>query len=733
VADSARIAGLRERTIWTTREAAVPLRAFLRTESGSSGILVAAIVAALVWANIDVTSYEKAWHTDLTLRLGNAGVTRDLRTWINSGLMTLYFLVVGLETRREIDLGDLRERRRFVLPLSAGVVGMAIPVLIYLAFNAGGPGAHGWGAAMSTDTALALGALSLVGRRVPDQVRVFLLTVFVVDDLVALGVIAVVYSESIDLMPVSVALAAFAVLLAALRLGVDKPVVYALLGIVMWGALLRSGVDPVVAGLAIGLSASAYSPNRSTLEQATGLFRLFREQPTPELAREAAVGLTATLSPNARLQRFYHPWTSYVIVPLFGLANAGIVINGSFLADAYTSPVTLGILLAYVVGKPVAVVGTSSVLTRLSRGRIRPTVGWAAVSGSGTIAGVGFTVSLLIASLALDGPRLAEAKLGVLSAAVLASALTWLVYRLTARMPAERRARALLGDVEQLVDLVEPVDPDGDHMRGPDDATVTVVEYGDFECPYCGQAESAVQAFLRSDADVRYVWRHLPLTDVHPQAQLAAEAAEAAADQGAFWPMHDLLLAHQDKLKIFDLVRYAEQLGLDGQRVQKELKRHTHAGRVARDLESADLSDVSGTPTFFINGRRHYGAYDAESLARAVKIARARALVSTNGGRARSAEASVPEEVTEPVGAEESVGAAEAVGAAAVGGAAVGAAAVGAAEHADTAEPVNAVGPVNASEPADGRELMAAPDLAGAAESEETTGRGNPAEAADEA
>jgi protein-disulfide isomerase len=401
---------------------------------------------------------------------------------------------------------------------------------------------------------------------------------------------------------------------------------------VLWGALLVSGVDPVVAGLAIGLTATAYSPARGALERASGQFKLFREQPTPELARSATVGLTRTLSPNDRLQRIYHPWTSYVIVPMFGLANAGIAIDGGFLAHAFTTPVTLGILLGYVLGKPIAIVGVSWLMSRLTGGRTRPAVGWAAVLGSGTIAGVGFTVSLLIATLAFRGPQLAEAKVGVLAAAAVAGLFTWTVYRVTAALPKPLRARALLGNAEQLVDLVGPVDPERDHIRGPASASVTLIEYGDLQCPYCGQAEPVVRELL-TDADLRYVWRHLPLTDVHPEAQLAAEATEAAHAQGAFWQMHDLLLEHQDKLTFKDLLAHAEQLGLDGRRFRDDLSQHHHTGRIAQDVESADLSGVSGTPTFFINEQRHYGAYDIGTLTRAIKIARIRAKMSAPARR----------------------------------------------------------------------------------------------------
>jgi hypothetical protein len=263
-------------------------------------------------------------------------------------------------------------------------------------------------------------------------------------------------------------------------------------------------------------------------------------------------------------------------------------------------------------------------VTRLSAGRIRSPLGWAALVGSGTIAGTGFTVSLLIATLAFHGVDLAEAKIGVLVAGVLSVGLTALVFGSVRWMSYERRALALLGPAEELVDLADPVDPYDDHFRGAEDASVTLVEYGDFECPHCGTAEAVAREEMAADADVRFVWRHLPLTDVHPKAQLAAEASEAAARQGQFWEMHDLLLNHQDALTVRDLLGYAEELGLDVDRFHEDLARHVHTDRVGRDVDSADRSGVSGTPTFFVNGRRYHGAYDVDSLRKAVKEARAR-------------------------------------------------------------------------------------------------------------
>jgi protein-disulfide isomerase len=313
-----------------------------------------------------------------------------------------------------------------------------------------------------------------------------------------------------------------------------------------------------------------------------------------------------------------------VIVPIFALANAGITISAGFLARAFTSPITLGILFAYLIGKPIGIIGSSWLVTKVTRGRVRPPVGWAAVAGAGTIAGIGFTVSLLIATLAFTGVQLEEAKLGILTAALCASLLTWAVFRVTAMLPKRARIRALLGTAEGIIDLAAPVDPERDHLRGPEQAPVTVIEYGDFECPFCGQAEPVVRELLADFGDVRYVWRHLPLNDVHPNAQLAAEAAEAAAGQGAFWEMHDLLLDRQSDLRVPDLIRYARELGLDVERFRNDLRAHTGADRIAEDIDSADLSGVSGTPTFFINGRRHHGAYDIITLSTAVRAAHAR-------------------------------------------------------------------------------------------------------------
>ncbi len=614
-----------ERTAWA-RNLAAPLRDFLSTETGGAVALLSAAIAALLWANSPwPDSYESVWTTQLSIRVGSHGITQDLRHWVNGGLMTFYFLVVGLEAKRELDMGQLRERRRVAIPLVGALGGMAMAAAIYLAFNAGGPGAQGWGVAMSTDTAFALGVLALLAPRAT-RLRVRLLTVTVFDDLVALIIIAVVYTSDLSPTALGVAFALYGALLA-LRFAPHawRLKAAAVLGVAFWVALYESGIDPVIAGLVVGLATSAYPPPRPKLERVVELTRSFREQPTAALARSAQLGVASAISPNERITYRLHPWTSFVIVPLFALANAGVHVDGDLLADAISSPITLGIVIGYVVGKPLGIVGATALLLRLRPGLGRG-LSWPVVWGGGVVCGIGFTVSMLIASIAFEGRALEQAKVGVLASAVLASLVAFVVFGLIARLPASTRARQIAATDEELVDLDGDVDCERDHIRGAHDAPVTLVEYGDYECPYCGQAEVVVRDLLDSFGDdLRYVWRHLPLNDVHPSAQMAAEAAQAADAQGAFWKMHDRLIDHPDELSPKHLGRHAEELGLDLDRFWKELRNHEHAPRIAEDVGSADASGVAGTPSFFVNGRRHHGAYDAATLTAAVRAARNRA------------------------------------------------------------------------------------------------------------
>ncbi len=616
------------RTAWA-RNLATPVRDFLGTETGSAVVLVGAVIVALLWANIDFGSYSELWSTHLSIQVGSHGIANELRVWVNEGLMTLFFLVVGLEAKREIDLGELREHNRLWYPALAALGGIAGAVGIYLFFNAGGAGGGGWGVAMSTDTALALGVLALVAPTGSTRLRVFLLTLVVFDDLAALVIIVVAYTDSIDATALAVAVGLFALLGLLRFLPTMRGPIAVLVGTAIWVALYESGIDPVIAGLAIGLVTSAYPPSRHELERATDLTREFREQPTPGLASTARRSLAEAISPNERIQYALHPWTSYVIVPLFALANAGVHLTGGLLSDAVSSPITIGIVVAYVVGKPLGIFLVPWLATRAPVRKLvgggKLTITWPGLLGTGTAAGVGFTVSFLIASLAFTGTRLDEAKVGVLAACLISPVVAFAVFRGTRMLiPQSRRLEQIRRTAESIIDLDEDVDPERDHIRGDPNGVVTLVEYADFECPYCGRAEPTIRELLdmHHGGGLRYVFRHLPLQDVHAHAQLAAEASEAAAAQGAFWQMHDTLMAHQGELDLDDVHRYADDLELDADRLEDEVRRRVYLERVAEDVSSADSSGVSGTPTFFINGRRHQGVYDIDALTKAIRRAR---------------------------------------------------------------------------------------------------------------
>jgi Na+/H+ antiporter NhaA len=622
VADVAATGERPARTAWA-RNVAVPLREFLHTEISSGLVLLAAAVAALAWANSPWwRSYESLWSTELTLRLGEWALDGDLHYWINDGLMAIFFFVLGLEVRRELDMGELRDRRRAAVPVLAAVGGMVLPVAIFLGFAAGTEAGHGWGIVMATDTAFALGVLAIAGRRAPQRLRAFILTVVIADDVGVLLVIALAYTEDVTLAALAAAVVLFATLHVLRRRGVGSQPLYILLAIAVWVATAKSGVHATIAGVIMGLSVSASPPQRQDLERATGVARLFREQPTPQLARAARRSVLGAISPNERLQYALHPWSSFVIVPVFALATAGVRLDAELLERAVTSPVFLGVLLGLVLGKFLGI-GVGALVAAHPRAlRLPLTVELPAVLGGAAVAGIGFTLSLLIAEIALDGDALEEAKLGILAASVAATLLAIVVFRVLEWIPESTLRRGGLVPAEPITDLAVPVDLARDHVRGPADARVTLLEYGDYECRYCGLAEAVIRELLDEFEDeLRYVWRHLPLTDVHPNAQLASEAAEAAAAQGAFWPLHDRLLGHQDALLLPHLQRYAEEAGLDTERFEDDLRARRYAPRVAEDVDSADASAVTGTPSFFVNGRRHDGAYDLATLSRLVRDA----------------------------------------------------------------------------------------------------------------
>jgi len=572
-------------------------------------MLLAAAVA-LGWANSPWSgSYEALWDTHLSVSLGDAELAMDLGHWVNDGLMALFFFVIGLEVRRELSLGELTRRSRLVIPLVAGITGMLVPTLLYLVLNPSGEAARGWGIVIGTDTAFLLGALAIVGPAVSTQLRIFLLTVTVIDDIVAVTVIGVVYSESIQLVPLLVGLGCVAVLVVLNRLRQWRASPYVAVVAVLWLATVQSGVHASIAGMVAGLLIPAWAPRKPEVETAASLFTAFRQSPMASLQASASQGLARVISVNERLQTMLHPWTSYLIVPVFALANAGVDLRDGVLGDALRSPVTWGVVLGLVGGKFLGLGGGALAAVRLRLGQLPQGVGPGQVLGGAALSGIGFTVSLLIIGLAFDDARLVdEATVGVLLSAILATVLGWVVFRAAAVFHGEWSAGLP-------TELCRPVDPARDHILGPADAPLTVVEYLDYECPFCARATGVIHELReRFGDDLRYVVRHLPLPDVHPHAEQAAVAAEAAAEQGRFWPMHDLLFTRQDELEMEDLIGYAAELGLDVEQFVRDLQREDLADRVREDVASAEASGARGTPTFFVGRERHAGPHDARTL-----------------------------------------------------------------------------------------------------------------------
>lgn len=593
-----------------------PMRSFIRTESGSAGLLVLAALVALVWANSGWSdSYESLWSTRFELRFGSGEISMDLHHWVNDALMVVFFFVVGLEVRRELSVGELTDRSRVVIPVVAGVGGMLVPAALYLLLNPSGEAARGWGIVIGTDTAFLLGVLALVGPTVSTQLRIFLLTLTVIDDIVAVTVIGVVYSDSISTVPLLVAAACLVILVGLARMGEWRAAPYVLVVVVLWLATLESGLHASIAGMVAGLLVPALAPTRRGLDVATRQFVAFRQSPLPSMQRTARQGLTRALSVNERLQEALHGVTSYVVVPVFALANAGVDLRGGVLADALTSPVMWGVVVGLVLGKTIGIAVGALGGVRLGWGSLPQGVGSGHAIAGAALSGIGFTVSLLIVGLAFDGDRLQdEATVGVLLAAVLASLLGWLQFVLSARVFGE--TDAALPRV-----LSDPVDPERDHVRGPVDAELTLVEYLDFECPFCARATGVANAVRAHFGDrLRYVPRHLPLT-VHPHAELAAMAAESAGYQGKFWEMYEVLFENYEQLELEDLAGYAADLGLDVEKFLRHLEDDRLHRRLERDLASAEASGVRGTPTFFVNGLRHVGPHDARSLIAALERA----------------------------------------------------------------------------------------------------------------
>ena len=420
-----------------------PFQRFAHTESASGIVLLACTAVALVWANSPLgESYFHLWETRITIGGETVGLTKTLHHWINDGLMVVFFFLVGLEIKREFLFGELASLRRAALPIAGAAGGMLVPAGIYAALNGGGPGAAGWGVPMATDIAFALGILALLGPRIPVGLKVFLAALAIADDIGAVLVIALFYTEAISWT----ALGAAAVILAALftlnRLGARQPLAYTLLGALLWIAFLRSGVHATVAGvlLAATIPARTRIHTHEFLHRGRYLLNRFDEAgvegkdvPTNASQQDAVQALEAACeqaqTPLQRIERTLHPWVAFCVIPLFALANAGVRIGGEA-AALIANPVAVGIILGLVIGKPLGITLLSWFAVRLRLAALPFGIDWRALHGVSWLGGIGFTMSLFIAGLAFgESELMPAAKLAILTASTLAAIAGWLLLR----------------------------------------------------------------------------------------------------------------------------------------------------------------------------------------------------------------------------------------------------------------------------------------------------------------
>jgi Na+:H+ antiporter, NhaA family len=428
-----------------------PFQRFLQTEASSGILLLGAAALALILANSPLAGqYDALLHAEIAISLGNVRLAESVIHWINDGLMALFFLVVGLEIKREVVAGELRSPQRAVLPLVAAIGGILIPAAIYIALNANGPGIRGWGIPMATDIAFSLGVLALAGRGAPVGLRIFLTSFAIADDMAAVLVIALAYTSGISWIALAVAGICFALLVLANRLGLRQLGVYALLGVALWLALLRSGVHATIAGVLVALTI----PVRARIDSSefvhrarayvdafaasgySGVQMLTNEgqQAALEALEESAEQFQVPLQ---RVEHALHPWVAYGIVPLFALANAGVALDAGFVRSL-VEPVTLGIFIGLVVGKPAGILLGAWLATRVRIAALPAGVRWRQMVGVAFLGGIGFTMSLFITDLAFESESLImQAKAGILLGSLVAGTAGWLILRSSAP-PADR-------------------------------------------------------------------------------------------------------------------------------------------------------------------------------------------------------------------------------------------------------------------------------------------------------
>lgn len=423
------------------REVLLSAQAIIHNEVVGGFTLLVAAMAALIWANSPWSEiYRQFQDATITMGAGSFAIEEDVKHWVNDGLMAIFFFVVGLEIKREVVHGELAGVRRAALPVAGALGGMIVPALIYLGFNIGGEGVRGWGIPMATDIAFALGVLALLGDRVPSQLKIFLLALAIIDDIGAILVIAVFYTEQLSWTALATAAMVLGLILAMLQGGMRTPLIYIVMGLLFWGAMLQSGVHATIAGVLLGVLTPARSwfSERTFADSAEAQLHRFRHA-LDEEDHEAAGAILGeieeltrtTEAPLDRLERLIHPWVSYLVLPLFALVNAGVTFSGDMLKEAMVSPVTFGVLVGLMIGKTAGVTAFSWVAVRLGLAEFSGDLTWAQMAAIAPLSAIGFTVALFITELAFTEGTLADqAKVGILAASLFAGVIGYVTLRL---------------------------------------------------------------------------------------------------------------------------------------------------------------------------------------------------------------------------------------------------------------------------------------------------------------
>ena len=593
--------------------------AFVRNETSGATLLLAATIVALLWANLGGHSYEHFWHTHFSIHLGDVfSVDMSLQHWINDGLMMMFFFLVSLEVKHDFVMGELREWRRASVPVVAAVAGLIVPALIFYAFNAGTDDADAWGVVISTDTAFVMGILAVFGNRLPVQLRAFLVTLAVVDDVGSLLVIATVYTERISFVPLIGVVVIAALLFLVQRARVYRSSVYIAAGATLWLLFLASGVHATIAGVVLGLLLPVFPPERSEVLRAEELTHHFRRTPVASTGSAAVIGILRSVSINERMQLALAPIVNLIVVPVFALSNAGVIISGETLQHAFKSPLTWGIIAGLVGGKYLGVFGASIIATKLRIGELAQCLAYRHINAGSMLTGIGFTISLFIIDLAIkDETAQSDARIGVLTASILAAIIGMVALVLTAAYDAchaPERTR-----------LNRSIDPKRDHILGDPNAPLTLVEYAQLG----GVDDTTVEEVVREvrdyfGDDLRFVFRHNPMGD--EAAERAAEALEAVHAQSPelfnYARTELSRLCEDEELDSRVIRRAAVDVGSNLPRLEKDMRQRTYLSRIHDDADDALGMGLTSTPTFFIGDEIYEGPIESNAIIAALEATR---------------------------------------------------------------------------------------------------------------